>query len=181
MSVYIAIIVILLLIAGLWVTLEGRLLPRKSTRDYWHLSDLPRAKKLEGYIYAARTEWYLKPATWSWLMRHFVSNEKADTYHGKMLTHAGSRSHRGNQFRNWASEILSEYMKKGFVMNDERLKNPKKFIPGCYEHYLVHVMRSHQDFLPELDLVIEVDDQVIGNIMYTKTNSEDIEINTRHI
>ena len=43
------------------------------------------------------------------------------------------------------------------------------YIPGCYEHYLVHVMRSHQDFLPELDLVIEVDDQIIGNIMYTKT------------
>ena len=43
------------------------------------------------------------------------------------------------------------------------------YIPGCNEHYLVHVMRSHQDFLPELDLVIEADGQVIGNIMYTKT------------
>jgi len=43
------------------------------------------------------------------------------------------------------------------------------YIPGCIEHYLVHVMRSHKDFLQELDLVIEVDNQVIGNIMYTKT------------
>ncbi len=43
------------------------------------------------------------------------------------------------------------------------------YVPGCVEHYLVHIMRSHKDFLPELDLVIEVDDQVIGNIMYTKT------------
>ncbi|MGE5626659.1 MAG: GNAT family N-acetyltransferase [Solirubrobacterales bacterium] len=43
------------------------------------------------------------------------------------------------------------------------------YIPGCNEHYLVHVMRSHKDFLTELDLVIEVDNQVIGNIMYTKT------------
>lgn len=42
------------------------------------------------------------------------------------------------------------------------------YIPGCNEHYLVHVMRSHKDFLPELDLVIEVDNQIIGNIMYTK-------------
>jgi len=42
------------------------------------------------------------------------------------------------------------------------------YIPGCNEHYLVHVMRSHKDFLPELDLVIEVDRQIIGNIMYTK-------------
>jgi len=43
------------------------------------------------------------------------------------------------------------------------------YIPGCIEHYLVHVMRSHKDFLPELALVIEVDNQIIGNIMYTKT------------
>ncbi|MDF2656506.1 MAG: putative acetyltransferase [Bacillota bacterium] len=43
------------------------------------------------------------------------------------------------------------------------------YIPGCNEHYLVHIMRSHEDFLPELDLVIEEDNQVIGNIMYTKT------------
>ena len=40
--------------------------------------------------------------------------------------------------------------------------------PGCTEHYLVHVMRSHEDFLPDLDFVIEVDNRVIGNIMYTK-------------
>jgi putative acetyltransferase len=43
------------------------------------------------------------------------------------------------------------------------------YIPGCIEYYLVHVMRSHKDFLPELDLVIEVGNQIIGNIMYTKT------------
>lgn len=43
------------------------------------------------------------------------------------------------------------------------------YIPGCGEHYLVHVMRSHKDFLPELDFVIEVNNQIIGNIMYTKT------------
>ena len=42
------------------------------------------------------------------------------------------------------------------------------YIPGCNEHYLVHIMRSHEDFLPELDLVVEVDNQIIGNIMYTK-------------
>lgn len=30
-------------------------------------------------------------------------------------------------------------------------------------------MRPHTDFLPELALVIEVDQQIIGNIMYTKT------------
>lgn len=34
------------------------------------------------------------------------------------------RSPRGNQFRQWASAHLSEYLLKGFVMDDERLKNP---------------------------------------------------------
>ena len=47
------------------------------------------------------------------------------------------------------------------------------YVPGCIEHYLVHVMRSHKDFLPELDLVIEVDNQIIGNIMYTKAKLVD--------
>lgn len=47
------------------------------------------------------------------------------------------------------------------------------YVPGCVEHYLVHVMRSHKDFLPELDLVIEVDGQIIGNIMYTRTRLVD--------
>jgi len=34
------------------------------------------------------------------------------------------RSKRGVQFRRWASTVLAEYLKKGFVMDDERLKNP---------------------------------------------------------
>jgi len=34
------------------------------------------------------------------------------------------RSKRGTQFRQWANKNLTEYMIKGFVMDDERLKNP---------------------------------------------------------
>lgn len=34
------------------------------------------------------------------------------------------RSHRGTQFRQWATTRLSEYLVKGFTMDDERLKNP---------------------------------------------------------
>jgi hypothetical protein len=34
------------------------------------------------------------------------------------------RSARGTQFRQWATRNLKEYMIKGFVMDDERLKNP---------------------------------------------------------
>ncbi|MGQ0525267.1 MAG: RhuM family protein, partial [Betaproteobacteria bacterium] len=34
------------------------------------------------------------------------------------------RSRRGTQFRQWATAHLAEYLVKGFVMDDERLKNP---------------------------------------------------------
>ncbi|MFJ5442833.1 virulence RhuM family protein [Pectobacterium sp. CHL-2024] len=34
------------------------------------------------------------------------------------------RSTRGTQFRQWATQTLQEYLIKGFVMDDERLKNP---------------------------------------------------------
>lgn len=49
------------------------------------------------------------------------------------------------------------------------------YIEGCVEHYLVHLMREHEDFIPELDLVIELDGKMIGNIMYTKSKLRDEE------
>lgn len=41
--------------------------------------------------------------------------------------------------------------------------------PGCQEHYFVNQMRNHPDFLPELAFVLELDGQLIGNVMYTKS------------
>ena len=41
--------------------------------------------------------------------------------------------------------------------------------PGADEHYFVHKMRSHKDFLPELAYVLELDGEIIGNIMYSKS------------
>lgn len=40
--------------------------------------------------------------------------------------------------------------------------------PGADEHYFVHTMRTHKDFIPELAFVLEKDGEIIGNIMYTK-------------
>ena len=47
------------------------------------------------------------------------------------------------------------------------------YVPGCYEHYLVHVMRQHKDFIQDLALVLEIDEQIVGNIMYTKARLVD--------
>ena len=49
------------------------------------------------------------------------------------------RSSVGIQFRNWTSQILKEYMKKGFVMNDERLKNPQKFGQDYFDELLERI------------------------------------------
>lgn len=56
-----------------------------------------------------------------------------------------------------------------------------QYIPGCVEHYLVHIMREHEDFIPELDFVIELNGEIIGNIMYTKAKLVDEERNQKEI
>ncbi len=45
------------------------------------------------------------------------------------------RSERGTQFRRWATERLSEYLRKGFVMDDERLKNPPVAGSGVPDYF----------------------------------------------
>lgn len=47
------------------------------------------------------------------------------------------------------------------------------YIPGCVEHYLVHIMRDHPDFVAQLDFVLERDGEIVGNIMYTKARLVD--------
>ncbi|MEX0961358.1 MAG: virulence RhuM family protein [Simkaniaceae bacterium] len=48
-------------------------------------------------------------------------------YNLSMILSVGYRviSHRGTQFRQWATAHLQEYLIKGFVMDDARLKEPK--------------------------------------------------------
>ncbi|MEG2236465.1 MAG: RhuM family protein [Akkermansia sp.] len=52
-------------------------------------------------------------------------NRNVDAYNLDMIIAVGYRvnSIRGTQFRIWATQRLSEYLEKGFVMDDERLKN----------------------------------------------------------
>ena len=40
--------------------------------------------------------------------------------------------------------------------------------PGCTEHYVVHVLRKDPAFVPELDLVMERNGQLIGHVMYMR-------------
>lgn len=45
--------------------------------------------------------------------------------------------------------------------------------PGCDEHLLAHKLRKVQAFIPELDFVAEYDNQIVGNIMYSKAKIVD--------
>ena len=54
-------------------------------------------------------------------------------------------------------------------------------VPGCNEHYFIHVMRSHEAFLPELGYVLESDGKIIGSIMYTKAKLADEKGNEKQI
>lgn len=41
--------------------------------------------------------------------------------------------------------------------------------PGCDEHYTTHLIHTHEDFLPELTYVAELDGQLVGSIVYTRS------------
>lgn len=49
------------------------------------------------------------------------------------------------------------------------------YIPGCVEHYLVHIMRGHEDFIPELDFVLELNGEVAPSAWPRHTRGGDME------
>ncbi|MDO4482006.1 MAG: N-acetyltransferase [Bacillota bacterium] len=42
--------------------------------------------------------------------------------------------------------------------------------PGCLEHYVLHCYRDREDFVPELDFVLEKDGEIIGHIMFVRAH-----------
>jgi putative acetyltransferase len=43
------------------------------------------------------------------------------------------------------------------------------YVPGCDEHYLIHKLRSHADFVKELDFVLCINGDIVANIMYSRS------------
>ena len=68
-------------------------------------------------------------------------NREIKHYNLDMILAVGYRvrSNVGIHFRRWASGVLTEYMKKGFVLNDERLKNPKEFGADYFDELLERI------------------------------------------
>ncbi|RLA83252.1 MAG: cell filamentation protein Fic [Epsilonproteobacteria bacterium] len=68
-------------------------------------------------------------------------NYIVDYYNLDMIISVGYRvnSSQATQFRIWATQILKEYIIKGFVMDDERLKNPNQ--PFSKDYFDEQLMR----------------------------------------
>ncbi|MCE7059820.1 virulence RhuM family protein [Dyadobacter sp. CY343] len=76
------------------------------------------------------------------------------------------RGNRGTQFRQWANQNLREYMVKGFVMDDERLKNPD----GRPDYYDELVARIRDIRASEKRFYQKVRDLFALSIDYDKTD-----------
>lgn len=72
------------------------------------------------------------------------SDKPVKIYNLNVIIAVGYRvnSKKATQFRIWATKILNEYIKKGFVLDDERLKNVENFFNKDYFKELLERIRS---------------------------------------
>lgn len=100
------------------------------------------------------------------------STKPTNFYHLDMVIAIGYRvrSARGTQFRQWATERLSEYLVKGFTMDDERLKGTGS---GDYWKELLERIRDIRS--SEKALYRQVLDLYATSIDYNPKSSESIE------
>ena len=74
---------------------------------------------------------------------HFAHSDKpVKLYNLDVIISVGYRvrSHRGTQFRKWATQRLKEYLVKGFLLDDERLKEDRSM--ASYYDELVERIRD---------------------------------------
>ena len=72
------------------------------------------------------------------------SNKPVKIYNLNVIIAVGYRvnSKKATQFRIWATKVLKEYITKGFVLDDERLKNVDNFFGKDYFKELLERIRS---------------------------------------
>lgn len=72
------------------------------------------------------------------------SDKPVKIYNLNVIIAVGYRvnSKKATQFRIWATKVLNEYIRKGFVLDDERLKNAENFFGKDYFKELLERIRS---------------------------------------
>jgi hypothetical protein len=101
-----------------------------------------------------------------------------DYYNLDMILAIGYRvrSHRGTQFRRWATERLSEYLIKGFVLDDERLREGKSIGADYFDELLERIRdirasekRFYQKIKEIYTLAIDYDPQAETTLDFFRT------------
>lgn len=85
------------------------------------------------------------------------------------------KSHRGTQFRRWATERLNEYVVKGFTMDDERLKNVQNIGSDYFDELLERIRdirSSEQRFYYKIKeiykLAVDYDPKAVDTLAFFK-------------
>ena len=76
------------------------------------------------------------------------------------------RSHRGTQFRQWATERLNEYLVKGFTMDDERLKEVSNLGQDYFDELLERIRDIRSS---EKRFYLKITDIYATSVDYDKT------------
>ena len=112
-----------------------------------------------------------------------VTRER-DHYNLDMILAVGYRvrSNVGIHFRRGASGILTEYLKKGFALNDERLRNPKEFGADYFDELLERIRdirasekRLYQKVKEIFALSVDYDSQSQAAQMFFKSVQNKLE------
>jgi len=77
---------------------------------------------------------------------------------GSAMTDIGIRNERPEEYR-----AVEELTREAFWNLN---------VPGCDEHYLLHTLRRHPDFIPELDFVATLNGELAGSIVYARSAVE---------
>ena len=105
-----------------------------------HIKHILSEKELDARVVISKME----ITTPHGAMEGKTQTQEAFFYNLDMIISVGYRvsSSRATQFRIWATSVLKEYIKKGFVLNDERMKNGGAIFGKDYFRELLERVRS---------------------------------------
>ncbi|MBR6046795.1 MAG: virulence RhuM family protein [Bacteroidaceae bacterium] len=106
-----------------WLTLDqmAELFQRNKSTISRHIKNIFEESELDKEVVVA----FFATTTPHGAIQGKTQTHQVEFYNLDMIISVGYRVHsyRGVQFRQWATMVLKEYLKKGFVLNDELLKN----------------------------------------------------------
>ena len=126
----------------IWITQKamGELFGIDKSGISRHLSNIFKSGELDEEVVVAK----IATTTQHGAIEGKTQSSLTNYYNLDAIISVGYRvdSKQATQFRIWATNILKEYMRKGFVMDDERLKQGKTLFGKDYFRELLERVRS---------------------------------------